>query len=466
MKKYIGMLIIAGLCGSASAAVVTTSVVSPSGVVGDTTDLFQNATVTASSPTNTQFLLFDVRDLFTAGNAVMQNDVVFADTNGTVHFVEFNTAQSVSVRRLRVLLSNDNENGDFSQQRSLINFKFYVRDTTGAFTVTELAADVNIEENYTAAYGGSTITAEVIFPSATTGQYFRVEFEQPVRPWEYAPRVVEVDALDWAFEEVGVGTASFGAGDPLDDFQLATVTSNTATYPVPTSAPIADLFTAESPITSDWNVIFADGVGSFGIVDFNISEPRSVTNMTFLLRNDDDPAVGGPHNRATSYIKIYASLFPGDVLDHIVVATLVDPDYQVAYSATNQTKFSIDFVAPVNAQYFRAEIGFFTSGSRIGEIDGYGAPYTPPPATIISLTPVSSTVLKMVVDAPGSAAQYAPKATTDLISVAPSAVAHSDNMAGPFTIANLGISASEGTNKVIYVEADAANKFYSIEYGN
>ena len=468
MKKCIGMLIIAGMCGSAAASVVTSATfVAASGYTGDSLDLFQGATITASSPTNTQFLLFDVRDIFSAGNPFKQEDVVFADTNGAVHHVEFNIDQPKGLRRINVVLINDNEAGDFSQQRSLINIKAYSRDTAGTFSGSDMVADVDVEENYTEAYGNSHIRVEIVFPVAVTGQYFRLEFEQPDQPWKYAPRVHEVDGYDWVFETGGVGTASYLSGDPLDDFQGATVTSNTATYPVPLSAPVADLFTAESPVTSDDYLIFSDTVGSAGVVDFNISDPRTVTNMTFTLSNDDPPT-GGPHSRAVNYIKISASLSSGDVADHPIIAIIVDPDYQTAYSATNQTEFSIDFPAPVNAQYFRAEFGFHSIGARVKEIDGYGPVYVEPvfPATILSVESVSSSVLKMVIDAPGTKTKYTPEATTDLISVAGTPVAHSDSMGGPFVISNLDLSASEGTNEVIYVESDSANKFYTIEYAN
>ena len=85
------------------------------------------------------------------------------------------------------------------------------------------------------------------------------------------------------------------------------------------------------------------------------------------------------------------------------------------------------------------------------------------PATILGLTPVSDGVMKMVIDAPGPAIFYYPKATTNLRTVPWAGVAHSDNPEGPFdTITNLSVSAEEGGNRVIYVESTEATKFFGI----
>ena len=88
-------------------------------------------------------------------------------------------------------------------------------------------------------------------------------------------------------------------------------------------------------------------------------------------------------------------------------------------------------------------------------------PYVP--ATILGLTPVSDGVMKMVIDAPGPAIFYYPKATTNLRTVPWAGVAHSDNPEGPFdTVTNLSVSAVEGGNRVIYLESTEATKFFGI----
>jgi len=473
MKKYIGMLIIAGLCSSASAVVVTNATFEATpGASGSTVDLFQNATVTASSKTNEQFALFDIRNLFTSGSPVANEfgqsheDVVFADTNGLVHHVEFEIAEVQTIRRLQFVLINDGESPpeppSFPEARALVNIKVFARGTAGAFSPSELIADVDVEKTYTASYGGPNITAEIVLPAGTTGQYFRCEFTQPDIPKQYAPRVHEVDAFNWVLEDGGVGTAEFGPGDPSDDLQFATVTAASLTHAAfASSRDINDTFTSGTPILSDDPIVFTDG-GSSVFLDFNIPSPRTLTNMTFTLQNDPGGA------RGATYIRLFASLSPGDVMDNPIIGYNVDPDYENAYSATNRISYSIDLPIPVNAQYLSVEIGHTGSTPWLVEIDGYGPVYVEPvfPATIISLTPVSSSVFKMVIDAPGTKTKYSPQATTDLISVAGTPVKHSDNAGGPFELNTLDVSASEGTNEVIYVEADTANKFYSIEYAN
>ena len=83
------------------------------------------------------------------------------------------------------------------------------------------------------------------------------------------------------------------------------------------------------------------------------------------------------------------------------------------------------------------------------------------PATILSWTSVSDTVMKLVVDAPADPALYYPKGTVDL-TVGFSGVAHSDNVAGPFIVTNLSYSTAEGDDEAIYVETTATEKFFGI----
>ena len=88
-------------------------------------------------------------------------------------------------------------------------------------------------------------------------------------------------------------------------------------------------------------------------------------------------------------------------------------------------------------------------------------PYVP--ATILSWTSISDSVMKLVVDAPADPALYYPKGTTDL-TLGFSGVPHSDNAAGPFTtITNLSYSTPDGDgNKEIFVETTEDAKFFGI----
>lgn len=84
------------------------------------------------------------------------------------------------------------------------------------------------------------------------------------------------------------------------------------------------------------------------------------------------------------------------------------------------------------------------------------------PATIVAITSVSSSLMKMVVNAPDAPALYYPLAKTDLVNSGWSMVAHSDDGVNPFVVTNLSYSTVEGTNEVIYVQASDAAKFFGI----
>ena len=83
------------------------------------------------------------------------------------------------------------------------------------------------------------------------------------------------------------------------------------------------------------------------------------------------------------------------------------------------------------------------------------------PATIVSWSTVSDSVMKLVIDAPWAADLYYPKATTNL-NTPWAAVSHSDDGVHDFVVTNLSYSTAEGTNEVIYVETTNAIKFFGI----
>ena len=81
---------------------------------------------------------------------------------------------------------------------------------------------------------------------------------------------------------------------------------------------------------------------------------------------------------------------------------------------------------------------------------------------IISSELVSSNIVKIVVDTPSAVDRYWPEGVSDLVTGSWTNVAHSDDGANDFVITNLAYSTEEGTNKVIYVEADVAAEFFKI----
>lgn len=86
------------------------------------------------------------------------------------------------------------------------------------------------------------------------------------------------------------------------------------------------------------------------------------------------------------------------------------------------------------------------------------------PATILSWTAVSNDVMKMVVDAPGSAALYHPEAIMDLSTGTWINVPHSATAGGTYVVTNLSYSSTDatGTNEVIYIQTTEAKKFFNI----
>lgn len=83
-------------------------------------------------------------------------------------------------------------------------------------------------------------------------------------------------------------------------------------------------------------------------------------------------------------------------------------------------------------------------------------------ATIISLKSFASNVLEMVVNAPTPATSV-PKSTTDLVGGTWANAAYSVDGNAPFATNNL-VAASDvdGTNKVIYLEANNPATFFGI----
>ncbi len=86
------------------------------------------------------------------------------------------------------------------------------------------------------------------------------------------------------------------------------------------------------------------------------------------------------------------------------------------------------------------------------------------PATIISLKPFGSNTLEMVLNVPNPSVSY-PKSINDLVFGSWTNVGHSIDGNVPFVETNLTYSTPSGQNKVIYVKADEATKFYKVDTG-
>ncbi len=100
----------------------------------------------------------------------------------------------------------------------------------------------------------------------------------------------------------------------------------------------------------------------------------------------------------------------------------------------------------------------FTAG---GYLYSSGDPI-PSPGTIVSFTQVSDIVMELVVSSDTPSWCY-PKSTPDLTAdTVWSGVGHSTNGSAPFVVTNLNYSAVSGTNFIIYVEANADHKFFTV----
>lgn len=83
-------------------------------------------------------------------------------------------------------------------------------------------------------------------------------------------------------------------------------------------------------------------------------------------------------------------------------------------------------------------------------------------AAILDITPFSDTVMKLTVSSDNPGICYPKTASALTTNTVWSSVGHSTNGLAPFAVTNLGHSAASGTNFIIYVEADADQKFFDI----
>ena len=168
--------------------VTTTASITAESAGGVTDDLFQGATVTADSGMHSAGA-FPSSNMFNVG--VPFPDAIYADGDGeTLSFVEFNTANSVKLRHIVVGLANDHIAGDNNDARALNNIKVYAGVAPG-IVQDNLIADIEVNSEYTTAYGGNEIT--VAFDVVANAQYFRVEFTES--HLTTGVRIMEVDGF-------------------------------------------------------------------------------------------------------------------------------------------------------------------------------------------------------------------------------------------------------------------------------
>jgi len=168
----------------------TNAMITAESAYGVAGDLFQGATVTASSPMHP--LGFLAEDMFSKGAATFQEDAIFADGTGdTLSFVEFNISSPVILKNIVVGLINDHIAGDDNDNRALTNIKIYASNSAGT-VLDNLVADIDVDPEYTTAYGGNQITVSIDLV-AYDAQFFRMEFTEFNDA--SAVRIMEVDGF-------------------------------------------------------------------------------------------------------------------------------------------------------------------------------------------------------------------------------------------------------------------------------
>ena len=153
------------------------------------TDLFQNATVTASSTMHPAG--FVAEDMFSEGADILFRDAIFADDPTAVDFVEFNIASAISLRKIVVGLANDPVAGVDNDGRSLNNIRVYASHSSGT-VLDNLVADVAVDPEYSTAYGHNHIAVSIDL-AVYEARYFRLEFSRS--NVGSGPRVFEIDGF-------------------------------------------------------------------------------------------------------------------------------------------------------------------------------------------------------------------------------------------------------------------------------
>jgi len=189
---------------------------------------------------------------------------------------------------------------------------------------------------------------------------------------------------------------------------------------------------------------------------FSVNAGSSGADVTFWLLSDQTGFTTNNVLGSYNVVNTNGSYTPVTYTHEFDLASVAE-----LQNLTEPTEFRI-YVTATSVN--RMGIGqAFTLDGGADDLRVYGTIEDSPflPATILSWTSVSDSVMKLVIDAPGDPALYYPKGTADL-TLGFSGVAHSDNAAGPFVVTNLSYSATEGGNEAIYVETTGSQKFFGI----
>ncbi|HTH49999.1 MAG TPA: hypothetical protein VMB21_20970 [Candidatus Limnocylindria bacterium] len=347
------------------------------GVTNDLWDVSQGTVVTAFSDDATQYYgtatavpyaenIFGARH---TGFPREDGSFVFADGKpaGFVHFVEWRTAQPVSIRSFKVYAADDGAQYNHQREFGTFTLKTKSPGSTNFDTVlyTYTAATPYV---YADAPNYALIDASVV---ADNVQEFRAEFTDKGGGPFSAPRVMEMDAL-------GVSTPPIGSRDDLWDVSRGTVvTTNSpeANYFDGRPYHAENIFGANVPgfPLEPGDFIFQDGQtnGYVHFVEWHTAAPVTVRSFK-LYAAGDGPIYNNQREFASFVLKAKS---PGSAVYDQVLYTYT-PSHPYLFYNFDELLLLQANLAAVTAQDFRAEFvnrsTNFYSGPRIIELDGFG----------------------------------------------------------------------------------------------
>ncbi len=191
MKK----ILIIALSGLAFISMSNAQIITAGGVQS-TTDLFQNATVTASSsrlatPTaddTTPSGIFGGTGNFGSGITYFNGGV----STVPVHFIEFNTSAPITFSQIRLFVREEGTADPATSYRSISRYTLFASSSPGSFTNSNIVSTSTINPDYSGTYGNFQITITDTFNAYTTAQYFRLNLNSAD---SFGATVIELDAF-------------------------------------------------------------------------------------------------------------------------------------------------------------------------------------------------------------------------------------------------------------------------------
>lgn len=164
-------------------------------------NLWQGATVTAASPLIFSAPLAEAEEMFGAVyGGTEPGNTLFADgyDAGTVHWVEFNTDQAITLDAIRLQAAHDYLYSTYYLRS--INHMTLLAKSDGSATYDQVLVDMDITVPYGDQPGNmlteyNLLDLQIDLAAQTTARYFRVEFTQAGGTAWGGPRIQELIAI-------------------------------------------------------------------------------------------------------------------------------------------------------------------------------------------------------------------------------------------------------------------------------